>query len=479
MRLGQTSAIYFVSKLLASAFGFIATIYFARFLGEEVIGFFRVTLSLVSVLLLVGNIGFGGAITKRISEGDEPGAFFTAGAMVMLALLTVVSLSVLVFRENVNAYVGRPVVLYILLMMAAYLLLNLARAALMGNHLVHVEAPLNTFKQAFRSGIMILLVYFGWELTGMLVGHAIGTVLVAAIGFWILKPNIVMPNRRHFRKLFDFAKFSWLGGVQKKAFQEADILVLGLFVPSGLTGVYVIAYSLAEFLDIFGRGISATLFPEISKQSMDGNMEMVRSLTNDALSFAGLILIPGTVGAAILGDRLMRVYGEGFAIGDQVLAILLGALVVYTYNQQLLNTLNAIDRADLAFRSNGVFVVSNVALNLVLVYWYGWVGAAVATGLSACIGLVFSFRYTKSLIQFTIPYREMGNQLFAAFSMGGVIYWARLVGEGYWIANWNLPFVVGLVGLGAGTYFIILLFISTQFRRTVIQNLPLQAPFVW
>jgi O-antigen/teichoic acid export membrane protein len=478
MRLGQTSAIYFVSKLLASAFGFVATIYFTRFLGEEVIGFYGITLSLVSALLLVGDTGFGGAITKRISEGDELDVYFTAGVIVKIVLLSVVSIGVLVFRETVNAYVGRPVALYILLMMGAHLLLNLTRAALKGNHLVHVAAPLNPLKQAFRSGIMILLVYFGWELSGMLLGHATGTVLVAAIGFWILKPNIAVPSRRHFRKLFDFAKFSWLGGVRKKAFQEADILVLGLFVPSGLTGVYVIAYSLAEFLDIFGRGISTTLFPEISKQSMDGNVEMVRSLTNDALSFAGLILIPGTIGAAILGDRLMRVYGEGFAIGDQVLAILLGALVVYTYNQQLLNTLNAVDRPDLAFRSNSVFIASNVALNLALVYWYGWVGAAVATGLSACIGLVFSFRYTRSQVQFEIPYREMGNQLFAALLMGGFVYGARSVGEGYWIANWNTPFVVGLVGLGAGTYFAVLLLISTQFRTTVLQNLPSRMPFV-
>ena len=72
----------------------------------------------------------------------------------------------------------------------------------------------------------------------------------------------------------------------------------------------------------------------------------------------------------------------------------------------------------------------------------------------------------------------MGYQLFAALLMGGFVYGARLVGEGYWIANWNTLFVVGLVGLGAGTYFTILLLISTQFRTTVIRNLPSQPLFV-
>jgi len=472
MRLGQTSAIYFISKVLASAFGFVATVYLSRVLGEEILGFYGVALSLVFALVLVGNIGFGGAITKRISEGEEPEAYFTAGLLIKTSLFALTAVGVLVFESSINSYVGRDVAIFIILMMGGYVFLNLIRSGLKGNHLVHVEAPLNALKQALRSVFMIGLVIMGWELSGMLLGHFIGTLLVATIGTLILRPSITIPRLEHFTRLLDFAKFSWLGSLRQETFSRADILVLGYFVSSGLTGIYVVAYTLAEFLDIFGRGISTTLFPEISRQAIDGNIDVVRGLTNDALSFAGLILIPGTVGATVIGDRVMRVYGEGFRIGGEVLTLLLIALTIYTYTKQLLNTLNAIDRPDLAFRANGVFVVTNILLNIFLVYSIGWVGAAFATALSAAVGLVLAFRYTWRELRFEVPIKEIVFQTVAALLMGGVVYVVRGLGEAHWIANWNIPFVLLLVGVGASIYFGVLLLISERFRTTVLRNLP-------
>jgi len=266
--------------------------------------------------------------------------------------------------------------------------------------------------------------------------------------------------------------------MRKKTFSDVDILVLGAFVSAGLTGVYVVAYSLAKFLDLFGSALQTTLFPELSKLSAAGETSMIRTLTNDALTYAGLFIIPGIIGSAILGDRLMRVYGPGFEIGAQVLAILLIGILAYSYNKQLLNTLNAIDRPDLAFRSNIIFILTNVILNVVLIYTYGWVGAAVATALSAFVGLTFSFYYTKAYVKFSVPYREMSLQWVAALGMGVVVYAARGVGEPLWVSAYNTPFVVSLVGLGALVYFAVLFALSSTFRLTISRNVPFTVPFV-
>ncbi len=472
MRLGQTSIIYLISKLTASALGFLATIYFTRTLGEEIYGFYAITLALVSWLGIVKSVGFGQAIVKRMSEDEEPDAYLAAGTAVKGVLTTVVVVGVVIFREQVNTYVGQPVAEFVVLLLVVSIFSGLVNAALKGTHRVHVYAPLSTLKQGGRSVLMILLVFLGWELTGMLVGHALGTAVIATIGLWIVRPSIVLPEWRHVVRLFDFAKFSWLGSMRKKTFSDVDIIVLGFFVTAGLTGIYAVAYTLAKFLDIFGSAIKTTLFPELSKQATSDNTDMVRTLTNDALSFAGLFLIPGIFGAAILGDRLMRIYGEGFAIGDEVLTILLVGILAYTYNKQLLNTLNAIDRPDLAFRANAVFIVANLVLNVALVYTIGWVGAAIATASSAAIGLVVGFYYTRSQVAFTVPFGEITRQLAAALLMGLAVYSARMIGETHWLAEYNAAFVVLLVGFGAIIYFAILTAISAQFRTTVTNNLP-------
>ncbi|MXV61223.1 oligosaccharide flippase family protein [Natronorubrum sp. JWXQ-INN-674] len=478
MRLGQTSVIYLVSKLAASALGFVATIYFTRTLGEEIYGFYALTLALVSWLGIVKSVGFGQAIVKRMSENEEPDAYLAAGTVVKTVLTTLIAIGVLIFREQVNAYIGQPVAEFVVLLLIVSIVSELINSALKGSHRVHVYAPLSTVKEGARSVAMIGLVVIGWELTGMLLGHAIGTAIIAVIGLWLVKPTVVIPRWRHVVSLFDFAKFSWLGNMRKKTFSDMDIIVLGVFVPAGLTGVYAVAYTLAKFLDVFGSAIQTTLFPELSKRSTSGDTNMVRTLTNDALTYAGLFLIPGIVGAAILGDRLMLIYGDGFEIGAQVLTILLVGILAYTYNKQLLNTLNAIDRPDLAFRANAIFIGSNLVFNVALVYSIGWFGAAIATASSAAIGLVFGFYYTRQHVAFQVPVGEIARQCGAALLMGLVVYAARAVGEPHPIATYNEVFVVLLVGLGAAVYFLVLLAISRGFRTTVSSNLPFDVPLL-
>ena len=477
MRLGQTSVIYLVSKLAGSLLGFLATIYFTRTLGEEIYGFYAITLALVSWLGIVKSVGFGKAIVKRMSEDEEPSAYLVAGTAIKATLTALVALGVLVFREQVNAYVGQPVAEFVVLLLVVSIFSGLVNTALKGTHRVHVYAPLSTAKQGAQSIVMIALVYLGWELAGMLLGYAIGTAAIAAIGLLVVRPTFARPRWRHVVSLFDFAKFSWLGSMRKKTFSDMDIIVLGLFVPAGLTGIYAVAYTLSKFLDIFGSAIQTTLFPELSKRSATDNTDMVRTLTNDALSYAGLFLIPGIAGAAILGDRLMLIYGDGFEIGAQVLTMLLVGILAYTYNKQLLNTLNAVDRPDLAFRANGVFIVSNLVLNVALVYTIGWIGAAIATASSAAIGLVFGFYYTRRHVGFSVPLEEISKQCLAALLMGVVVYAARALGETHPIAAYNEIFVVALVGIGALVYFLVLLSISRTFRTTVSRNLPFDVPF--
>lgn len=257
---------------------------------------------------------------------------------------------------------------------------------------------------------MIGLVLGGFGLIGMLTGHALGAAILASIKLLVHNPKFVIPRWRHFRRLFDFANWSWLGSMRAKSFNDIDIIVLGFFVGPGVIGVYAVAWSLSKFLDIFTNAITTKLFSEMSKRSSADDGAMIATLTEDALTFAGLFLIPGFLWAALIGEHLMWIYGPEFAEGQEVLYLLVGAILVYPYPRQLLNTLNAIDRPDLAFRANGVFVGANIVLNVILISQYGWLGAATATLISAVIGLLIAFHYARQQVVFSVPVAEISRQ---------------------------------------------------------------------
>ncbi len=474
MRVGQTSIIYFISKVIASVFGFLGTIYITRTLGEEIYGYFVITIALLSWLTVIKSVGFGQAVVKRMSEDEEQDEYLVAGTIIKILLTLVVGVGVLVFQDTVNSYIGRPVAEFVILLLIATIFSELVDTALKGTHRVHVYGPLSMLREATQSVAMIMLVYVGWELTGLLLGYTAGTILIAIIGLFIIRPQISRPSTYHFTKLFDFAKFSWLGSLRKRMFSDMDIIVLGLFVPASLTGIYAASYSLAKFLDLFGSAVQTTLFPEISKRSSADEDLMVSKLTNDALSYAGLLLIPGIIGSWVIGDLLMNIYGDGFAIGADILTILLIGILAYSYNKQLLNTLNAIDRADLAFRANLIFVITNMGLNIILVYTIGWFGAAIATAASAIFGLIFGYYYTKSQIEFAIPFHEMSLQWIGAIGMGVIVYSMRAILENNLtlVVRFGEVLAIVLVAIGSVSYFFILLLISSNLRRTIRNNLP-------
>lgn len=481
MQLGQTSVIFFLSRLLASFVGFFATLYIARTLGPDPLGIYNLAVGLVSWMAIAGKVGFSGAISKRVSEGDDQGTYAIAGASIILSLFLLLTIIVVIFEPYVNDYVGYPATLFIVAILFAVLANSITMSLLTGLHLVHVRGILSLVRISGRSIGQIILVAAGLSTAGLFIGHLAGFIAVIVIGGWIVVNNIGglgRPTRKHYQSLVDFAKFSWLGNLQSRMFNYTDIIVLGFFVASGLIGVYAVAWNISQFLFLFSGALTSTLFPELSEVSSREDFQAVSNILEHSLTYGGLFLIPGLFGGVLLGERILRIYGPEFTQGTLILGILILANLFMGYQKQLLTTLNGIDRPDLAFRVNGVFVGSNLLLNVVLIYLYGWIGAAVATAGSVAFSLVLAYSHVNKILVFELPIYEIGKQWFSAIIMAIIVY------GGLWLENTNrllghnVAIVLILVTIGACVYFVVLLGISGEFRDTVDRNLPFDLPLV-
>jgi len=306
----------------------------------------------------------------------------------------------------------------------------------------------------------------------MLVGYVIGGIIVGVIGLYWVSTRPTRPGRRHFRSLFNYAKYSWLGGLKGRTFNDIDILILGVFVPTSLVGVYAVAWSLAKFLTLFARAIRQTLFPEISFKSVQETEQAAAGLVEDSLAYTGLIAIPGFVGGTILAERILRLYGPEFVQGAVVLGLLIFAVVIHSYQKQLLNALNAIDRPDIAFRINAIFIALNAGLNVILIQQYGIEGAAIASILSVLVILVLTHRALARILDFSVPIGEISRQISAAIVMGITVWFSLEAIQVYNMIGNNAITVFLLVMCGATIYFLTLLAISPYFRATINRNLP-------
>ena len=485
MRIGQTSIVVFLAKLLGAALGFVATLAFARIVGAEVLGIYALVLTIVKWSSFTSDLGIGGATTKRISEDEEPGAFLAAGVLWVVVIAVVISTAIMVGRPIIESYVGDfdrymalSVVWFIVIILFVKILYAFPRRVLKGERRVHLAALLDPLKRASQSLLQIALVVAGFSLLGMLVGYAIGGLLVGIVGLYLIKLRPTRPAFRHFKSLFDYAKYSWVGKLKSRVFNDIDILILGAFVPSAAVGIYTVAWSLSSFLALFGNSIKSTLFPEISYSSSQESTATVRGYVEDSLSYTGLIVIPGFVGGLLLAEELMFVYGAEFVDGAAVLWILILAILIYAYQKQLVNALNGVDRPDLSFRVNIVFASFNAGLNLILIPQYGIEGAAIASVASVAVAVVVAYYYLDRLLTFRLPIGEIGRQIAAALFMGIVVLLAQEVIQATGLLQRNILIVLVLVTGGAAVYFLTMLGISSEFRSTVERNLPIAIPFI-
>jgi len=477
MRIARTSAIVFLSKLLSSVLGFAATVYFARALGAEVLGVYAAVIAFTTWLQL-GTTGVGEATKKRISEGDEQDQYFSAGLLFVAVLYVLIVVLLLVGRgfvegylDNFETFVDVSVVWFVILLLGVRLGLTVGLKALNGVGLVHVQGLLQPVRIGLRSLFQVVLVFLGFKLLGMLVGYILGGTIVTLVAVGFVSLRLRRPSKDHFRSLFDYAKYSWFGSLKSRTFRNADILVLEALVASSLVGIYSVSWSISTVLNTFGGAIGQSVFPEISQVSEQEGTQKATGIVEDALAYTGLLVIPGVVGGFLLDDLILDIYSGEFVRGTEVLSLLLLSVLFYNYMRQFLTTLNAIDRPDLAFNVNVVFVGTNVGLNVVLIHQIGWVGAAIASLTSTGVGLLLGYASLSRLLPLDLPLGEIARQVSAALIMGVVVWFLRLNLEQSSRFSVGFLVLVALVCLGAGTYVVVLSALSADFRTRIRDNL--------
>jgi O-antigen/teichoic acid export membrane protein len=466
MSLGRTSLIHFGTQVVKSVAGFFTTLFIARLLGPSVLGTFAVATSLTVILTIPANT-LSGAMSKRISERRDPSAYFTAGTALVLGATSVVSFALLVAAPVVEAYLDAPVVELLVLLVVATGVYNIYTSVLTGEKKVIASGGIGTLEQVLRLGFQTVLILGGYNLAGLFVGKILSLGAALVVGIVVSDLSVVRPALRHFRRLYEFARYSWMNQIKGRSFSWIDILLLGLFVDSTLIGIYEVSWTLSSTLILVSQSVQQTVFPEVSELSVTKDYDRVRHLIEETLVFVGIFGIPGFFGALIIGGELLTIYRPVFRQGYVVLLILICARLFDAYAAQLISVIGALDYPEINFRISGVFTGVNVGLNLLLIWQFGWIGAAVATMVAALVELILSYWYLSNIIgTVRVPYVEFGWEIAASVGMCAILYALTT------IVPLNNYTVVGLVFVGAAVYVVLLIASSVRIRRKAWMLVP-------
>jgi O-antigen/teichoic acid export membrane protein len=402
---------------------------------------------------MVTDGGFGGAAVKRISEGEESDAYFSA-YLVLRSLFTIITvLALLVFRDYFVDLNTSGMFIWLLLALVVSVLAGPISSGVAGTGKMGIRTTCGGIGNILRIIFQVLAIYLGYEAAGLAGGSVTGVLVAAIIEFHFFDLHFVRFKWHHIKSLsiFSFWLFLTSGGVL--VFSQADTVLIGYFMDNADVGVYRIALQFTMVATFTTYALRTTLWPKVSRWGKSGDMGLVEESLARAISYSLILAAPILVGGVLLGDKLLYFfYGAEFAKGYPALTVLLAVQVVNVFQYFFTMYLDALDHPKESFKVTTVGVVGNIALNIILIPVMGIRGAAIATLVTMTLNAILARRSLSKLITIQMERRSLLNIMTASVVMGVVVGSYRML-----VPFSNVWVTLLAVVIGGATYGVLVL----------------------
>ncbi|MCB9480050.1 MAG: flippase [Deltaproteobacteria bacterium] len=431
-----------VGRVATKAMSLVFLGFVARKLGEEGFGRFSTAMALVGFVEILPGYIARPFIIRHVAREMEKSGRFLAGV-----IGTNVALSIALF---IALYFVTPLLNYPPDTDAAVLLL--AASLLFSSITNSYHAVFTGFERMERSAMLDVansLMTIAAGVAALLLGGDVvalaGCYAAARVGTWWLarrwalamldKETGARPDWALVRELAVGAWPFFITQLFIIFYNRADIIMLSVMdgpIPQDVAvGHYNAAYKLMEALGLLTSSFVVAIYPLLARQFMEGT-HGVRATFQAGMRFLFALVLPVAVGTTLLADDLMGLlFGDHFRVAGAALAVLIWGQVLDSVNPLAAVTLRAIDKERDLARITGACAVFNVALNVILIPRYSYMGAAWATLLSFVLVYVWGIAVLRRDLG---PLSINGSALrasLAAAAMGGVVHLTHPYGYGW------------------------------------------------
>lgn len=418
MNLTRSTIKIFSAKGLGVIITFIGITYFARKLGPHQMGIFFLFQALIGILSIPTDFGLRGAVEKRISEGSAPAKILTTALLLKLFPFIIISIMVILFRYNINQFIGANVAIYIIATLFFHELYWLMVQTINGELRVGKTGIILFARKLVWIGVSTIFVLIGFEAKGLIYGLLTGYIFAFGLGFVRRTTSFGRPNTNQVNSLFKYAKFDFISGAGSRIHSWADVTIIGLFLAQHSVGAYEIAWKITGITLLFSQAIRIVLFPQISEWAAKDNIEQISKIIPKILTGGLFFVLPSFFGFLIFSREILSiVFGSDYAFVWIALIILMLQRIIQVFNDMLGRTLQAMDHPDLAAYGMLISLLLNVILNVYLVWKFGIIGAATATVLSYTSMVLIRSIFLSRFVPIRLPYREIGWCTFSSIVM--------------------------------------------------------------
>lgn len=424
----RQSIISLIIQILFTFVGFLSTMYFAHAIGAGVLGAYFLFMAYLGIFGMIGDVGLGGAAIKRISEGEEQDAYFSAFFILRFIFLTISILFAIVFHSKFVDLENAGLFIWLLLALITTIFYQSLTVGISGRGKVGIQQTCGFIDSVSRIIVQVIAVFLGFGAAGLAGGFVAGMLVGALIELHFFDLRFVRFGWKHIKSLSTFSFWLFLTGGGSLVFTYADTVIIGYFLSNADVGVYRVVLQFTTVAVFTTAALRATLWPKVSRWSKTGELHLIEESLSRAFSYSLILAIPILIGGILLGDKLLYFfYGAKFAQGYNVLIFLLGVQVVNVFQFLFTTYLSALDHQKEAFKVTAVAATLNIILDIVLIPLIGIAGAAIATLATMMLNALLAQRVLSRTMKIKLEYDSISNILKASAAMGLLVGTYRLL----------------------------------------------------
>lgn len=222
------------------------------------------------------------------------------------------------------------------------------------------------------------------------------------------------------RRVFRDARPLLLTSLLSLLIYNADVIVLRLFRDRAEVGLYLVAYTLLNFIGVLGNVITLSLLPTLRR--LRNAPEQASAIYHSTMAQAFAAGLPVAVGATLLAPGILAlVFGSEYTASAAPLRILIWSFPLLLLRSVEAGALIAQGRQHQVLILTGVAAAVNLSLNFAVIPFLGMVGAAATTVLAELIRFGLARRFVHTGGMDAVPWRRLGQPVFAAGAMAVVL----------------------------------------------------------
>ena len=443
--LAKNTTVLLVANIISYLLGFFTTLYTARYLGVEGFGVLSLALSLTGIFGVFTDLGLTTLTTREVSRDESLASKYignTAIIKIIYAFLTFGLISLIVYIIGYPQEVKTVVYIITLsVILTAFTgIFNSIFQAFQKMEYMSLNIVINAILMI--TGILIVI-HFGLGIIALSSVYLISSAIVLVVTLITYSWKFFVPkiglDLKFWIPTIKEASFFGVSNILVVIYFYIDSLMLSILVSYSAVGIYNASYKLIVVL-LFIPGIFITSIFPIMSQHFESSKTLLKLEYEKSVKylFATAVFI-FIVGFSFADKIILIIYGTAYTPSIVALQILIFVMPIIFITNLFGNLLGAINRQRILIIITAVSALFNVALNLILIPKFSYIGASIATVITEGLVFILMFLYiSKHFLRISLN-KNISKTIIAGILTTLLIFYLKMN------IDWLLAAVLGIL----------------------------------